>query len=297
MTVPNLRFGSNAPAGEPSLPIEAGRYRLVTYVGCPWCRRAAIARRLLGLESTIKISVAHGAGDDGFVFSHCEHGVDPELVAHSTRELYRRQDDWQVGDSTSVPVILDEADGPRHGRIVARESGDILRDLATAWAPLHAEGAPDLYPADADIRGQLDEFAPWLDENLCAPHGKLLHSDNVDDQQAAQRQIVSTLTALDDYLGSDPWVLGDGPTEADVRLFAHLVSLASFHDTQVFKVARDDAAARGLSAGEAKNAGALAVREARPPFADWPAVDRFFSRLSSDPAWLTEDEKRSLHLA
>ncbi|MBV7363402.1 glutathione S-transferase C-terminal domain-containing protein [Actinomycetaceae bacterium TAE3-ERU4] len=297
MSIPSLRFGVNAPEGTEALPVVAGRYRLVTYVGCPWCRRVLIARRLLGLESAIASSVASGSGDDGFVFADCEHGYDPDLLVRTTRELYRRQPLWEPGDSTSVPVLVDEENGSRQARIVCRESGDLLFDLATVWAPLHSERAPSLYPKDdAELLAELAEYEPWLDTNLGGAYGRLVHAPSPEDEQSAQTEVLATVTALEARLQGSTWLCGERLTTADVRAFSHLVALASYAGRKIYRAGRDAALAQGISEEAAKNAGTLALQEAASPFADWPALDAYYQRLAADPRWLTEDERRALRL-
>ncbi len=38
-------------------PVEAGRYRLVVSLACPWAHRSVIVRRLLGLEDVISLGI------------------------------------------------------------------------------------------------------------------------------------------------------------------------------------------------------------------------------------------------
>ncbi|AOZ72179.1 hypothetical protein BK816_01760 [Boudabousia tangfeifanii] len=323
MTVPNRRFAAHAATGLEEIPVVAGRYRLVTYVGCPWCRRVAIARRLLGLEDAISLSMAPKAGPDGFEFTSEKWDFDPDLQVRTTRELYRRQPDWQPGESTSVPVLVDEADPSVRGRIVARESGDLLFDLATAWRDLQAEDAPQLYPeganaededrAVADARSRdyqasdLPELAEkasqtelgmWFDQLLARPFGTVLHSDDEEAKREAQGKVVAALNALEQHLAEvseqGPWLLGEKVSAWDVRVFAHLVSLAAWHSREAYSQAL--AKAPGEDEGARKAWAKQQAAKAPAPLSDWPHLNNYYQGLAADPRWLTDEEKQLLHL-
>ncbi|OKL49651.1 hypothetical protein BSR29_01460 [Boudabousia liubingyangii] len=280
---------------EPTLPVQAGRYRLVTYVGCPWCRRAEIARRLLGLTEALELSRAYKGSDDGFCFETHDQAFDQDLRVRTTRELYRRQPGWEPGESTSVPVIVDQQ-GHFRGQIVSRQSGDILEDLANAWKELHAADAPDLYPQDPEVRAEIDKFDEWVDENLYHPNGTMLHSDDQEEITAAQTKVVTALNQLEGRLVANGWMIDSQVRGSDVRVFAILVSLAASRAKQIFKAARDSALEKGLNSEDAARAGSLAVRESGSAFADWPHLDGYFKRLLDNPVWLSAEERSALHL-
>jgi glutathionyl-hydroquinone reductase len=50
--------------GSSGYPAEAGRYRLVVSLACPWAHRALIVRGLLGLEDAISLAVVDPLRDD-----------------------------------------------------------------------------------------------------------------------------------------------------------------------------------------------------------------------------------------
>ncbi len=58
----------SAPGGGPDperrWPLEAGRYRLVVSLACPWAHRSVIDRRLLGLEDALSMAVVDPIRDD-----------------------------------------------------------------------------------------------------------------------------------------------------------------------------------------------------------------------------------------
>src|SRR5882724_5584774 len=50
--------------GSSPWPVEAGRYRLVIARACPWANRAAISRRLHGLEPVLSMGIAGPLHDE-----------------------------------------------------------------------------------------------------------------------------------------------------------------------------------------------------------------------------------------
>ena len=315
MPVPHLRFipsptssGVEVVSGQAELQPEPGRYRLVGYVGCPWCRRAVIARRLLGLDSVIALSQAWQAGQDGFIFRGAEAdapagddacGFDPDLRIHTHRELYRRQPCWEPGEPTSVPVLVDDKDPHVRGAIVMRESADIVYDFATAWQDYHAEDAPQLYPVDDPaVHEAIENFTNWMKEDLIAYFGRLIHSaaDDEEERTYCQRRIVEALVNLNEFM-TDRELTVDGQVRVtDIGLFSTLVSFASWHASNAFKAGKESAVRQGADPEGAIAAGKDAVERAGSPFADWPHVDAFYQRLSDNPKWITAAEKDALHL-
>ena len=65
---------------------------------------------------------------------------------------------------STVPALVDMMSE----QVVSDDSGDMLFDLATAWRPLHREGAPDLYPLNR--RNSTDAWDAWLTAHVNAPH-------------------------------------------------------------------------------------------------------------------------------
>lgn len=208
------RFGTHLPA-------EPGRYRLVVSPLCPWCRRVSAAVRMLGLTDAIALTYADGRGDDGFTLTSESHSYDTDVHAATVREIYRREPEWNDGDPTTVPLLLDMTQG-KGGRIVACESRDLLIDFATQWP--HPHGAPDLLPAHA--RDAILARVDVIDDTIAAPIGQILH-DN--DPEAARETLKRGLAAIEETI--DPEA---APTLADLALFAHLTALlASEGDTHL----------------------------------------------------------------
>ena len=124
---------------------EPDRYVLYVSLACPWAHRSVIVRRLLGLEDALALRVVDPLRDErGWRFTLDEGDTDPVTGAAFVTDLDRESDPAFDGRAT-VPFVYDTVDR----RIVTNDYPQITLDLATAWTPLHAPGAPD--------RGQLTE--------------------------------------------------------------------------------------------------------------------------------------------
>jgi glutathionyl-hydroquinone reductase len=114
-------------------PVEAGRYRLVVSLACPWAHRSVIVRRLLGLEGAISLAVVDPLRDErGWRFSLDPGGRDPVLGLEFLAEAYRRTDPGYQGRVT-VPCLVDTVTG----LVVTNDYPRISLDLSTEWVEHH----------------------------------------------------------------------------------------------------------------------------------------------------------------
>ncbi|NUR98916.1 MAG: glutathione S-transferase family protein, partial [Kribbellaceae bacterium] len=91
------RESTSAPGEGPDdqgrWPVEAGRYRLVVSLACPWAHRSIIVRRLLGLEDAISLAVVDPVRDErGWRFTLDPDDRDPVLGIKFLSEAYLRTD-------------------------------------------------------------------------------------------------------------------------------------------------------------------------------------------------------------
>ncbi len=203
---------------------EAGRYVLYVCLACPWAHRSVIVRRLLGLEDAIALRVVDPLRDErGWRFTLDEGGVDPVTGARFAMELYRRSDPEFDGRAT-VPFVWDTAEE----RIVTNDYPQITLDLDTAWAPLHRDGAPDLYPER--LRAEIDEVA---EANFHAVNNGVYKCGFATTQEAYEEAfdaLFARLDELDRLLAGQRYLVGGQLTEADVRLYTTLVRFdAAYH--------------------------------------------------------------------
>lgn len=211
--IESQRFGTD------SLPIHPGRYRLVVSPLCPWCRMTTITWRLLGLQAAFPVSFATGSGPDGFEFISPDHSFDPVLRARTQREIYRRQPEWQPGDPTTVPLVVDSK---LSGKIVVNQSNDILHDFCTVWEPFWEWGVADLYPVAE--RAEIDALDNWLLQEVFPLIGKIVHQTATEDTNTVWNKVANE---LNQRLANTPFLFGAEARLSDIRLFAQLCSLAS----------------------------------------------------------------------
>lgn len=275
------------------LPVEAGRYRLVASGSCPWCRRVLIARRLLGLTEAIAVSWTYGRGADGYwelTGADGAPGTDPVLKARSLAEVYATTPGYTP--PPTIPALVDMTTG----RVVSDDSGALLFDLATAWWPLHREGAPELYPVNR--RNSTDAWDTWLTEHVNNPHGVAIHSKNDEEKAAAAADtvliafdVVDTLLAratrmeasreaaltvhdtppLSAVVSVEQFLCGAAPTGSDIRLFTTVQ-------------AYEYGGRRHYPGGEA------------PSISFWPALARWFRALEARSGWVGLEERSALGL-
>ncbi|MFJ2740777.1 glutathione S-transferase family protein [Streptomyces sp. NPDC087440] len=203
--------------GRDGWPVEAGRYRLVVSLACPWAHRVLIARRLLGLESALSLGVTDPLQDDrSWRFTLDPDGRDPVLGIRYLSEAYEAREKDAPG-GVSVPAIVDVPSG----QLVTNDFQQITLDLATEWTDLHRPGAPDLYPQR--LREEIDEVAEEVFLDLNNGVYRAGFATGQAEYEGACRDVFRRLDALARRLADRRYLVGDTLTEADIRLFTTLV--------------------------------------------------------------------------
>jgi len=207
-------------------PVEAGRYRLVVSLACPWAHRSVIVRRLLGLDDALSLGIVDPIRDErGWRFTLDEGGRDPVLGIEFLAQAYARTDPTYSGRVT-VPAIIDTLSG----QVVTNDYPQITLDLSTEWVEHHRPGAPALLPADPALRAELDTV---IDEVFRDVNNGVYRCGFAVSQEAyetAYDRLFARLDALTERLSTRRYLLGDSITEADVRLFTTLVRFdAAYH--------------------------------------------------------------------
>lgn len=217
--------GSAGPTGEGGFGAETGRYHLYVALICPWASRTLIARKLKGLEDVISVSVVEPAlTAQGWRFG-AHPGSDRDSVNGATylHEIYTRADNTYTGRAT-VPVLWDK----KRRTIVNNESADILRMLNSGFGDLAAQTV-DLYPID--LCHEIDT----LNARIYARLNNGVYRAGFATTQLAYEEAVyrvfEMLDVLEDRLADGRmFLIGDGFTETDVRLFVTLVRFdAAYH--------------------------------------------------------------------
>jgi putative glutathione S-transferase len=206
-------------------PVEAGRYRLVVSLACPWAHRSIIDRQLLGLQDAISLAVVDPIRDDkGWRFTLDEGGKDPVLGIGFLSEAYLATDPEFAGRVT-VPALVDTITG----RVVSNDYPQLSLDLSTEWVEHHAPGAPDLYPEA--LRAELDPLMADIFTDVNNGVYKAGFATGQQAYEAAYDALFARLDVLEERLADRRYLMGEAITEADVRLFTTLVRFdAVYHN-------------------------------------------------------------------
>jgi putative glutathione S-transferase len=207
-------------------PVEAGRYRLVVSLACPWAHRSVIVRRLLGLEDALSMAVVDPLRDErGWRFWLDEGHRDPVLGIEYLSEAYLRTDPSFSGRVT-VPAIVDT----RTGRVVTNDYPQISLDLSTEWVEHHRDGAPELLPSDERERAEMDALMADVYRDVNNGVYRAGFATGQEAYEQAYDALFARLDTLSERLGQRRYLMGDRLREADVRLFTTLVRFdAAYH--------------------------------------------------------------------
>ena len=190
---------------------EAGRYRLIVGMSCPWAHRTLVTRALKGLEGAIALSTVYPSTDEGMWLFESEQSL---LDCRTLPEFYSACESGYGGRST-VPVLWDS----KTKTIVNNESAEIIELLNREFGAL-ATG-PDLYPER--LRDEID----GLNEKIYANVNNGVYRCGFAQTQTAYDEAVSALftplAELDATLSTNRYLCGEVLTLADVRLFTTLI--------------------------------------------------------------------------
>ncbi len=205
-------------AGEPVelWPVEPGRYRLIAAKACPWATRSLIVRDLLGLQDAISVGLPGPTHDKrSWTFDLDPGGVDPVLGIERLQQAYfARYPDYPRG--ITVPAIVEVASG----KVVTNDFPWITHDLFFEWRDLHAQGAPDLWPAD-----KREEMEEVMQRIFAEVNNGVYRCGFAGSQRAydlAYRRLFAALDWLEERLSHTRYLMGEQITEADVRLYTTL---------------------------------------------------------------------------
>jgi putative glutathione S-transferase len=232
------------PSAHARFPAEKGRYHLYVTYSCPFACRALAARNLLGLQDAIGLSVAHSIfqktrpsdpSDEhkGWVFVDPETtptmqgangrtfftaGCIPDTVNHAAfvRDLYELVD--PAPRTFSVPVLWDK----KTRTIVSEQSAGILRTLDSGFRQL-APSNVRLYPVE--LRAEIDAANDGIVAGVAAGVFKKMFAPTPEAAAEAEAKAYEALAQLDELLAKKRYLVGDGVTEADIRLFHTLIRM------------------------------------------------------------------------
>lgn len=202
--------------GPADLKVEPNRYRLIWGEICPWSNRAAIVRKLLGLENVISVGkVAPVRTKEGWEFSLDRGNVDPVLGIQYLGEAYIAADPDYDGRPT-IPALVDT----QTGKVVNNDYHTLTNQFETAFKPYHRKGAPDLYPET--LREDIDNLNKILfnEVNNAVYQAGFARSQAA--YETAYDKLFNRLDWLEDRLSSRRFLFGDRLTDSDVRLYVTL---------------------------------------------------------------------------
>ncbi len=214
--------GRPGATGEGGFAAAPGRYHLFVSLACPWAHRTLIGRSLKGLQPAIGLSVTNWLmGGQGWSFEPGPGVVpDPILGAGHLHELYVAANSHYTGRVT-VPVLWDR----ERGTIVSNESADILRMLNGAFDGAGARPVEDrfadLWPEP--LRDEIEAVNARVYATVNNGVYRAGFATTQDAYEAPVGELFETLDWLERRLSDRRYLMGEAPTEADIRLFTTLV--------------------------------------------------------------------------
>jgi putative glutathione S-transferase len=188
--------------------IEPGRYHLYVSLACPWAHRTIIVRALSGLEADVPMTIVDPVRDErGWALTE----PDPSRGWTLLSEAYFATDPAYDG-RVSVPVLWDVAEE----RIACNESADVIVSLNAA-----RRTGLDLYPEA--LRPEIDAVNDLVYENVNDGVYRCGFARGQEAYDIAVERLFETLGELDRRLGEQRFLVGDGVTLADWRLFTTLL--------------------------------------------------------------------------
>jgi putative glutathione S-transferase len=209
--------------GRDGYPVEPDRYRLVIARACPWANRAAIVRRLLGLEPVLSMGICGPVHDErSWTFDLDPGGRDPVLGIERLQEaFFKRDPEYPLG--ITVPAIVDVPSG----QVVTNDFARMTLDLSTEWREFHRPGAPDLYPEH--LRDEIDAINADVYTDVNNGVYQAGFAGSQESYERSYQRLFARLDALSEHLSTRRYLVGDTITEADVRLFTTLVRFDSVY--------------------------------------------------------------------
>ncbi|MGB5900081.1 MAG: glutathione S-transferase family protein [Geitlerinemataceae cyanobacterium] len=196
--------------GTDSYPPQAGRYRLVVGMGCPWAHRTLVVRALKGLEETIAVSVVSPSPDEGIWMFDV-----PELGCQTLPDFYQLAQPGYTGRCT-VPVLWDS----QTQSIINNESSEIIVILNSQFNEFSHNPNLELYPED--LKKTIDR---WNEKIYHTVNNGVYRCGFAQTQEAYEKactELFATLDEIEQNLENNRYLCGDRITLADVRLFTTL---------------------------------------------------------------------------
>jgi putative glutathione S-transferase len=204
--------------GSTPYPAVVARYHLYVSLACPWASRTIIARKLLGLDEVIGMTVVDPIRDErGWAFRDGPgHNKDPIKGFEFLAEAYELTDPNFHGRVT-VPVLWDK----QTDRIVNNSEDDICRMFNDAFRQLARNREVDLFPAD--LAREQEALCLFIHDNVNNGVYKAGFATRQHAYEASVRKLFQALDELESRLSTRRYLLGNRIVEADWRLFCTLI--------------------------------------------------------------------------
>nr|WP_201761285.1 glutathione S-transferase [Nonomuraea sp. K271] len=189
---PVYPFQSRITADGPSsFRAEPGRYHLCVAWVCPYAHRAAVVRKLKGLEDVVSLSYVDDERDGrGWAFRE-RGGPDPVNGFTLLEQAYDATEKG-YGGHISVPVLWDR----RTGTIVGYNFPDITIDLATQFEQW-ADTSIDLYPDT--LRPEIDKLNGWIYYDVNTGVSRVARATTEDNRERYNRCHLASERELSDF--------------------------------------------------------------------------------------------------
>jgi glutathionyl-hydroquinone reductase len=209
-------------------PVAANRYHLYVSLACPWASRTLIARKLLGLEEVIGMTVVDPVRDErGWAFRDPDLSSEQHLAAsfastdpingfHFLAEAYELTDPNFDGRVT-VPVLWDK----ETRRIVNNCEDDICRMFNDAFRGLAKNQKVDLFPKDIAV--EQEKLSDFIYDKINNGVYKAGFTTRQRVYERACQQLFDALDQLEDRLATSRYLFGIKIVETDWRLFCTLI--------------------------------------------------------------------------
>lgn len=216
--------------GSTPFPVVANRYHLYVSLACPWASRTLIARKLLGLEQVIGMTVVDPVRDErGWAFRDPNlsseqsanlaasfASTDPVNGFHFLAEAYELTDPNFDGRVT-VPVLWDK----ETRRIVNNCEDDICRMFNDVFRSLGMNRNLDLFPKD--IASEQETLSNFVYDKINNGVYKAGFTGGQRVYERACKQLFDALEELEARLTRSRYLFGSRIVETDWRLFCTIV--------------------------------------------------------------------------
>lgn len=197
--------------------MASGKYHLIAGLFCPFAHRAIIAREYLGLDKHITMDVTCPVNQEsGLDFADHENAVDTFYGMKKLIDIYKNTDP-DFNARPTVPVLVDK----ESKKIVNKESAEILREFATTFKSLHAEGAGDLYPHN--LRSEIDKWADFIGNRINSAVYRIGFATEQEVYEKEFKLFFEALEQIEEHLAKNRFFLGNQITEVDIKFYTTMV--------------------------------------------------------------------------